>query len=97
MKLITSLKELFTFDPDPQGEEIARIANIAIANYTLREHEDQKHRALTCKCNSCRQDLINAEQRLEWATSYPVAVIRKGKRVMIQHSDGGQGEIGEDE
>ncbi len=95
MKFLTSLAELFTFDPDPQGEEIARVANVAVASYTLYEHETQKHRALTCKCHSCRQDLINAEDRVAWATEYPVCVVRKGKRVRIQYSSGDQGEEGE--
>ncbi len=97
MKVLTSLKELFTFDPDPQGVEINRVGDVAVANYALREAVDQRHRAETCKCGSCKQALKEAEARVEWATSYPVCVIRKGKRAIIQYSDGSQGELGENE
>jgi len=35
MRILTSLKELFTFDPDPEGQEIGRVANVAVANFAL--------------------------------------------------------------
>jgi hypothetical protein len=95
MKVLTSLKELFTFDPDPQGQEIGRVANTAVANYALEQLEAHKKRAEVCKCAGCRSQLKDAEERLDWASEMVTATLnRKGKRIFV-FSNGKQGDCDE--
>ena len=62
-----SLKELFSFTPDPLGEDIGSVANAVVANYTLYEKERHSKRSKICSCQSCKLDAEEAEDRVKWA------------------------------
>jgi hypothetical protein len=95
MKILTSLKELFTFTPDKEGQEIGRVANVAVANFALEQLEIQRKRAEVCKCAGCKNQLKDAEDRVGWATEMVTATVhKKGKRHFV-YSSGKHGDCDE--
>jgi hypothetical protein len=97
MRILTSLKELFTFDPDPEGQEIGRVANVAVANFALEQLETHKKRAEICGCAGCKNQLKDAEERIDWSVEMVTATVhKKGKRHFV-YSSGRQGDCDERE
>ena len=69
LMILTTLKELFTFTPDPEGLEVNRVADVAVASYALKEGEIHEKRASICGCRNCKNDLKDADDRIRWAVN----------------------------